>query len=708
MKRTLFTVGFYLVAVGLVLIGYSPVEATDLEPPVAKIEAKVDTLFGVVLVDNYSWLRGKEKPEVIQYLEVENAYTDAVMSGTESAQEEMFQEIKSRIKETDLSVPVRRGDYYYYYRNEEGKQYRIYCRKKGNLEAKEEVLLDVNQMAEGHDFMSLGAYVISPDHSLLAYATDTLGSERYALHVKNLVSGELYPETISNTTGDLVWFNDNKTFLYSMPDDAWRPYQVYRHQLGTDPKDDELVYQEDDEKYWTGLSRTKSGAYLLVGTESKMTSEYRFLSADEPDGTLKLISPREPGVEYSVYNHDDQFLILTNYDAVNFRLMKTPISTPSKEHWTELIPHHIEVKLDGLDVFKDYMVIYQRENGLPTLEVWNLTGDEKHTVTFPEPVYAYHGNANPEFNTDILRFTYMSLTTPNSVYDYNMKTRERELKKKREVLGDFDSDNYVSERVFATASDGTAIPISLVYRKGTVKDGSHPLYLTGYGSYGMSYDPYFSTSRISLLDRGFIYAIAHIRGGGEMGRPWYNDGKLLKKKNTFTDFIACADHLVDQKYTSRDKLVINGGSAGGLLIGAVLNMRPDLCGVAVADVPFVDVMNTMLDASIPLTVVEYEEWGNPNEEEYFRYMLSYSPYDNVKKAAYPNLLIKGGLNDTRVQYWEPAKWTAKLRTMNTSGNRLLLKTNMGAGHGGASGRYDFLKEIAFSYVFILDCLDMLD
>jgi len=708
MKRTLFTIGFCLVALGLVLAGYSPVEATDLEPPVAKIEARVDTLFGTEMLDNYFWLRGKEKPEVIQYLEAENAYTEAVMSGTEVAQEEMFQEIKGRIKETDLSVPVRRGDYYYYYRNEEGKQYRIYCRKKGNLEAEEEVLLNVNQLAEGHDFMSLGTYVISPDHSLLAYATDTLGSERYTLQVKNLVSGELYPETISNTTGDLVWFNDNKTFLYSMPDDAWRPYQVYRHQLGSDPEDDELVYQEDDEKYWTGLSRTKSGAYLLLGTESKMTSEYRFLSADEPDGALRLISPREPGLEYSVYNHDDQFLILTNYDAVNFRLMKTPVSTPSRENWTELIPHRIEVKLNGLDVFKDYMVIYQREKGLPTLEVRDFTSGEKHTVTFPEPVYSYHGDANPEFKTDLLRFTYMSLTTPNSVYDYNMKTRERELKKKREVLGGFDSDNYESERVFATASDGTAVPISLVYRKGTVKDGNHPLYLTGYGAYGMSYDPYFSTSRISLLDRGFIYAIAHIRGGGEMGRPWYNDGKLLKKKNTFTDFIACADHLVAQKYTNRDKLVINGGSAGGLLIGAVLNMRPDLCGVAIADVPFVDLMNTMLDASIPLTVVEYEEWGNPNEEEYFRYMLSYSPYDNVSKAAYPDLLIKAGLNDTRVQYWEPAKWTAKLRTMNTGNNRLLLKTNMGAGHGGASGRYDFLKEIAFSYVFILDCLDMLN
>jgi oligopeptidase B len=688
----------------LVLALLSPVLAQGLEPPVAKTEPKVDSLFGTVMVDDYFWLRGKEKPEVIEYLDAENSYTEAVMKHTEQFQEDLFKELKSRIKETDLSVPVKRGAYYYYQREEEGQQYKIYCRKKGNLEAQEEVLLDVNKLAEDREFLQLGTYEISPDHSLLAFSTDTAGSERYALRIKNLGSGELYPDMIENISGNLAWANDNKTFFYTIPDDAWRPFKLYRHTLGADVADDKLVYHEQDESFWMSIDNTKSEAYLLLSIGSETSDECHYLSADDPNGVFKIIHPRQHELEYSVFHHHDCFYILTNDEAVNFRLMETPVSHPAKENWTEFVPHREAVKLDDLDLFEDFLVIYQRENGLRTIQIRNLVDGNQHAVEFPEPVYSYRGQSNPEYDTDLLRFTYRSLVTPNSVFDYNMRTHERELKKQTEVLGGFDPTEYQSERVFATAPDGSKIPISIVYRKGMVKDGSNPLYLYAYGSYGYSMDPYFSSNRISLLDRGFVFAIAHIRGGGEMGRPWYDDGKLLNKKNTFTDFIACGEHLIAEGYSSKDKLVISGGSAGGLLVGAVLNMRPDLFHVVVADVPFVDVMNTMLDASIPLTVIEYEEWGNPNEEESFKYMMSYSPYDNVGPMDYPHLLITAGLNDTRVQYWEPAKWTAKLRTMNTGSNRLLLKTNMGAGHGGASGRYDYLKDIAFEFAFVFDCL----
>jgi len=695
-----------MVAVLLTLALLLPVLAQGLEPPVAKTEPKVDSLFGTVMVDNYFWLRGKDKPDVIEYLNAENSYTETVMKHTESFQEELFQELKGRIKETDLSVPVRRGDYYYYEREEEGKQYEIYCRKKKSLEAQEEVLLDVNKLAEGREFMRLGTYEISPDHNLLAFSTDTAGNERYTLRIKNLETGELYPDMIENISGDLAWANDNKTFFYTVPDDTWRSFKLYRHTLGADVSGDKLIYHERDESFWMSIYTTKSKAYLIMDIGSETSDECHYLSADDPNGDFKVIHPRQHELEYSVFHHYDCFFILTNDDAVNFRLMETPVSDPAKENWTEFIPHQEAVKLDNLDLFEDFLVIYQRENGLRTLQVRDLVHGNQHTVEFPEPVYSYRGHSNPEYDTDLLRFTYRSLVTPNSVYDYNMRTHERELKKQTEVLGGFDPTAYQSERVFATALDGTRVPVSLVYRKGLVKDGSNPLYLYAYGSYGYSMDPYFSSNRISLLDRGFVFAIAHIRGGGEMGRPWYDNGKLLKKKNSFTDFIACSEHLIAESYTSIDKLVVSGGSAGGLLVGAVVNMRPDLFHIVVADVPFVDVMNTMLDASIPLTVIEYEEWGNPNEEESFNYMMSYSPYDNVKPMDYPHLLITAGLNDTRVQYWEPAKWTAKLRTMNTSSNRLLLKTNMGAGHGGASGRYDYLKDIAFEYAFVLDCLGL--
>jgi len=678
------------------------------EPPVAKIEAKIDTMFGEERVDDYFWMRDRDNEEVLAYLEAENAYTDTVMKHTDTQVEEMFQEIKGRIKETDLSVPVKDGDYYYYDREEEGKQYKIYCRKKGSFEAEEEILLDVNELAEGKEFIAIDPFEVSPDHQVLLYGTDEKGNERYTLHVKDLNTGELHLEVIETTSGNATWANDNKTFFYTIVDDTWRPYQLYRHTLRSDPKDDKLVYQEDDEKFWMGVGRTKNDQYLYIGIGSKTTDEYRYLDANNPTGEFRLVQPREQGVEYSVSNHGDKLYIVTNADgAYNFKVATSPVNKPGRENWKDLIPHSEDVKIDGIELFKNYMVLYGRENGVKIIRVTDMTTDETHKVEFPEPVYSYRGGANPDFRGEIIRFTYMSLTTPQSVYDYNMGTRERELMKKREVLGGYNQEEYQSERVFATADDGTQIPISMVYKKGMVKDGNNPLYLYGYGSYGHSMDPTFSSSRFSLLDRGFVYALAHIRGGGEMGRKWYENGKMLNKKNTFTDFIDCAEYLCEEKYTNQDKIAIVGGSAGGLLVGAVVNMQPDLFEVAVGAVPFVDVMNTMLDETIPLTVIEYEEWGNPNIEEYYHYMNSYSPYDNIKAQAYPHLLIESSLNDTRVQYWEGSKWAAKLRVLNTGDKRLLLKTNMGAGHGGSSGRYDYLREIAFEYVFILDCLNMI-
>jgi len=525
--------------------------------------------------------------------------------------------------------------------------------------------------------------------------------------VKDIASGDLYPDAIELTSGDAVWANDNRTLFYTKVDDAWRPFQLYRHTLGTDPAQDVMVYQEDDDRFWVSIGRTKSNAYLLCGVSSKVTDEWRYLDANNPNGDFRVIRPREQGIEYSLDHRGDKFYIWTNENAVNFKVMTAPVSDPGKANWTELIAHRPEVKIDGVEMFDGFMVVYQRQNGLQTIRITDMATNESHDVGFPEPVYSYTGTENPDFFTNLLRFSYVSLVTPNTVYDYNMKTREWNLLKRREVLGGYNSDDYQSERLFATARDGVKVPISLVYNKGLMKNGENPLYLDAYGAYGSSEDPWFSSSRISLLNRGFVWAIAHVRGGGEMGRPWYEDGKLLKKKNTFYDYIDCAKYLVEQKYTKPEKTVAYGASAGGLLIGAVVNMAPEQFGVVIAAVPFVDLMNTMLDETIPLTVIEYEEWGNPNVEEYYRYMRSYSPYDNVTRQAYPHLLIECGLNDTRVQYWEAAKWAAKLRTVNTSTNRLLLKTNMGAGHGGSSGRYDALKELAFEYAFMLDCLGML-
>ena len=675
-----------------------------LTPPVAKTDSKVDTVHGEARVDNYFWLREKSNPEVIAYLETENKYTEAMMQHTEDFQEQLYQELLGRIKETDLSVPEKIDDYYYYTRTEEGKQYPIYCRKQGNLEAVEEILLDQNALSEGHEYLEVGVYKISPNHQLLAYSTDTTGGESYTLYIKDLNTGQLLADQIPNTYYSVEWASDNQTLFYTTLDAAKRPYKLYRHQLGSDPAADPLIYHETDESFFLDISKTRSKAYLLMELENINTSEVRYLEADQPTGDFNVVSPRQSELEYSVEHHSDQFFIVTNADAVNFKLMRASVNNPSRANWQEMIPHREAVKLDGVSAFQNHLVISEREDGLQKIRVRNLATDEEHAVAFPEPVYTVRQGRNPEFNTTTLRFNYASLVTPMSVFDYQMDARTRELKKQDEVLGGYDPSLYESERIFAKAADGTPVPISIVYKKGLTRDGGNPLLLYGYGSYGINSDPYFSSNRLSLLDRGFIYAIAHIRGGEEMGRAWYEKGKLLHKKNTFTDYIACAENLIAEKYTASDKLAIQGGSAGGLLMGAVTNMRPELFEIVVAKVPFVDVVNTMLDASIPLTVVEYDEWGNPNEKMFYDYIKSYSPYDNIEAKAYPHILVTAGLNDPRVHYWEPAKWTAKLRTLKTGDNRLLLKTEMGAGHGGPSGRYDYLKEMAFEYAFIFDLL----
>ncbi len=677
---------------------------TSTSPPIAKTQPKADTVHGEERIDNYFWLREKSNPEVIEYLEAENRYTEAVMQHTANFQEQLYQELLARIKETDLSVPEKLGDYSYYTRTEEGKQYPIYCRKKGGLEAEEEVLLDQNALAQDHEYLEIGIFKISPNHQLLAYSTDTTGGESYTLYIKDLNTGQLLEDQIPDTYYSVEWANDNQTLFYTTLDAAKRPYKLYRHQLGSTPATDALIYHETDESFFLDVSKTRSKTYLLMELENINTSEVHYLEADQPTGDFKVISPRETELEYSVEHHSDQFLIVTNAAAVNFKLMRAPINDPSRGNWEEVIPHRESVKLDSISAFQDHLVISEREGGLRKIRIRNLVTGKEHTVDFPEPVYTVHQGRNPEFNTDTLRFNYGSLVTPMSVFDYEMDERTRELKKQDEVLGGYDPSLYESERIFAEAADGTPIPISLVYKKGLPKDGKNPLLLYGYGSYGINSDPYFSSNRLSLLDRGFRYAIAHIRGGEEMGRMWYEHGKLLHKRNTFTDFIACAEHLIAENYTASDKLIIQGGSAGGLLMGAVTNMRPELFEIVIAKVPFVDVVNTMLDASIPLTVIEYDEWGNPNEKEFYDYIKSYSPYDNVEAKEYPHILVTAGLNDPRVHYWEPAKWTAKLRALKTVDNRLLLRTEMGAGHAGPSGRYDYLKEIAFEYAFIFDLL----
>lgn len=674
-----------------------------LVPPVAEKIPKDVSVHGEPRVDEYYWLRERDDHKVTAHLHAENDYTSSVLQHTERFQERLYQELVSRIKETDASVPERIDGYYYYSRNEAGKQYAIHCRRRAASGAEEEVILDENELATEHDYFALGVLEISPNHRFLAYSADTDGSESFTLRIKDLESGRDLPESVPGTYYGVEWANDSTHIFYSVLDAAMRPHKLYRHRLNDSPDRDEMVFHEPDDAYFLNLQKTKSRKYILVSLGSNTTTEVHYLDADDPMDAFRLIHPRKHLMEYYVVHRDTDFYILTNDDAKNFKLMRAPVSEPSIESWEEVVPHRKSVKLDDVDAFADFLVLYERENGLKSIRVIDAETGAAHTVPFEEPVYTFWAAENPEFSESRLRFNYTSLTTPRTVIDYDMRDQTREIKKVYEVCGEYDLDAYVSERIFATAPGGTRIPVSLVYRRDTPRDGSARMLLHGYGAYGACIEPFFVANRLSLLDRGFVFAIAHVRGGGEMGRNWYDQGKLLNKRNTFTDYIACAEHLIAKKYTSAGKIVAYGGSAGGMLVGAAVNMRPDLFGAVVAHVPFVDVVTTMLDDSIPLTVIEYEEWGNPRDKKFYEYMRSYSPYDNVKEQNYPHMLVTGGLNDPRVQYWEPAKWVARLRDLKTDGNTLLLRTKMGEGHSGASGRYDYLRDIAFEYAFILDC-----
>jgi oligopeptidase B len=672
-------------------------------PPVAKKAPKELRKHGHVRVDNYYWLNDRDNPDVIAYLEAENEYSDAAMAHIKDFENKLFEEIIGRIKQTDMSVPYKFDDYFYYTRYEEGREYPVYCRKRGSMQGEEEVMLDVNALAEGHEFFMVRSTEVSYGQDILAYAVDTVGRRKYTIHFKNLTTGEILQDEIKDVTSNIAWANDNQTLFYARQDPlTLRYFQIYSHVLGTDLKEDKLVYQEDDETFSTYVFRTKSKKYIMIGSYHTLSTEFRYLEANNPGGEFEVFLPREDEHEYSVDHYQDHFYVRTNYRAKNFRLMKTPLDKTGKEYWRDVIPHRDDVLLNGFEIFKDHLVLSERRKGLIELRVIPWEEGEEHYLEFDEPAYLAYISTNLDFDTQLLRFGYMSMTTPNSIYDYDMVKRERVLLKRQEVLGDFDSGNYITERLHAPARDGAEVPISLVYRKGAKLDGGNPLLLYGYGSYGSSMDATFRSSRLSLVDRGFVFAIAHVRGGEELGRSWYEDGKLLKKMNTFTDFIDCAEHLIKQKYTNSDILFAMGGSAGGLLMGAITNMRPDLFKGVVAQVPFVDVVTTMLDETIPLTTSEYDEWGDPNEKKYYDYMLSYSPYDNVEAKDYPNLLVTTGLHDSQVQYWEPAKWVAKLRALKTDDNLLLLKTNMEAGHGGRTGRFKRYREVAMEYAFLLE------
>jgi oligopeptidase B len=677
------------------------------EPPRAPSRPTTLTAHGDDRIDPYYWLRDRDNPEVIAHLEAENEFTKAALAHTEALQEKLYDEIVARIQETDLSAPVRKGDWWYYSRTVEGLQYGINCRKFQTLEAEEQVLLDQNAEAEGHEFFAVGVFDISPDHRLLAYATDTTGAEKYTLRFRDLTTGGDLDDVIDGVYYGSAWSTDNRTLFYVRPDDAMRPYQIWRHVLGTPPSEDALVFQEDDEHFYVGVNLEKDEQVILIHAGSKVTDEFWFLPAAEPAAEPTVIQPRVQDLEYAPDHHGDRFFIVTNHDAVNFRLMEAPVANPGLDNWREVIAHRDDVKLDGVDVFADHLVLFERAEALRRIRVMRLADGDIHTIEQPEPVYTAGGGANPEFDSTTLRFGYTSMVTPQSVFDYDIAARTRELVKQQPVLGGYDPAQYVSERIWATAADGERVPISLVHRRDVALDGTAPCLLYGYGSYEHSIDPGFSSLRLNLLDRGFVYAIAHIRGGGEMGRRWYDDGKMLHKRNTFTDFIACAEHLVAERYTSTDRLVIRGGSAGGLLVGAVVNLRPDLFKAVTAHVPFVDCLTTILDETLPLTVTEWEEWGNPKADpEVYAYMKSYSPYDNVDTKAYPAMFVTGGLNDPRVSYWEPAKWVAKLRATKSDDRTILLKTEMGAGHQGPSGRYDAWKEEALTQAFVLDAVGL--
>ncbi len=674
-------------------------------PPKAAIRPHVMTMHGHTRIDNYYWLNERENPEVLAYLEAENQYADACLKHTEPLQEQLFKEITSRIKQDDNSVPIKIRDYYHYTRFEEGKEYPIYCRKKHSLEAEEEVILDGNVLAEGHAFFEIGEVSLSEDDRLLAYSVDTVSRRIHTVYVKDLQTGELVGEPIENTSGNVVWASDNKTLFYGVKDETLRPCKIMRHRLGTNPSDDVMVFEETDETFVTYISKTKSRKYLIINSESTLSSECRILESDRSENSFRVFQERQPDMLYGIDHYGEHFYIQTNADgARNYKIMRTLINQTGKANWEEVVAHREKVMIEGFTIFSKFFVIEEREDGLVKIRVKSWDGQTDYYIDFGEPTYTAGVGANPDFDAVTLRFAYTSMTTPSSVFEWDMERRTKTLLKQQEIVGGYNPNDYVTERLMAPSHDGVMVPISIVYKKGLDKNGQNPLVLYGYGSYGSSMDAYFSLARLSLLDRGFVWAIAHIRGGEEMGRQWYEDGKMLNKKNTFLDFIACAEHLINIGYTSSQKMFAMGGSAGGLLVGAVVNMRPDLWKGVIAQVPFVDVVTTMLDESIPLTTGEYDEWGNPNEKQYYDYILSYSPYDNVEAKDYPAMLITTGLHDSQVQYWEPAKWAAKLRALKTDKNPLYLKTEMDYGHGGASGRFEGYKEVVLEYAFMLDVL----
>ncbi|WP_439152389.1 S9 family peptidase [Winogradskyella sp.] len=715
MKKTI-----YLLLLVALIITSCKTEKEDLtykgiEAPVAKKIAKELTIHDDTRIDNYFWMRlsdeqknaetpDEQTQDVLDYLAAENEYLDKAMSHTKDLQTKLYDEIVGRIKKDDASVPVNNRGYSYYTRYVKGDDYPLYCRKKLEDNSKEEIMLDVPELAKGYSYYGVGRRSVSPNNNIIGYGIDTLSRRKYNIYFKNLSTGELLNDILKNTTGSAVWANDNKTVFYSTKDPTTlRSNKIFKHVLGTEQADDELVYEEKDETFATGVFKSQSQEYLMIYSSQTLSTEYRYLNANTPDGQWKIIQPREKNLEYGVGHYKDHFYIRTNLNAKNFKIVKTPINATTKEHWVDVIPHREDVLVGGIDFFNDYLVVSERINGLSTIRVKPWDGSKEHYIQFNDPAYLVYPTDNLDFNTKILRYNYTSLTTPNSTYDYNMETKEQVLLKEQEVLDpNFSSENYTSERINVTARDGAKVPMSLVYRKGTKKSADTPLLLYSYGSYGSNSEPTFSSVRLSLLDRGFIYAVAHIRGGQDLGRDWYENGKLLKKKNTFTDFIDCGEYLVKEGYTSSDHLYALGGSAGGLLMGAVLNMKPELWNGVVAAVPFVDVVSTMLDETIPLTTFEFDEWGNPKIKTYYEYMKSYSPYDNVEAKDYPNILVTTGYWDSQVQYWEPAKWTAKLRELKTDDNLLILDCNMETGHGGASGRFEKYKRTALNYAFMLD------
>lgn len=678
----------------------------DDKPPIAEIKQHNRTIHGDTVADNYYWMidyfkKGPDSTNVVNYLTKENEYLDKMMVATKPLQEDLFKEMKARIKEKDESVPVFKNGYFYYTRTEDGKQYYKYCRKKENLDAKEEILLDVDEMAKGKEYFSATGFEVSNDNKLLAFGTDEVSRRQYVIQIKNLETGEIYKDAIKNTQGDPCWASDNKTIFYTSKNPVTLlSEKIKRHELGADASKDAIVYDEKDNTNYIGVGKSKNGKYIYIVSQATLSSEWRFLDASTPQESFKVFQPRMKDVLYSVIPLADKFLVVTNQDAKNFKLMECPLDKTESSNWKEVIPNRSDVLLEGVEEFKDFLVFAERKNGLSQMRIRDLATGNDHSIDFGEPTYSAQPGSNPNYESQVFRYQYTSLTTPNSTFDYNYKSKDKKLMKQQEIVGGYESKDYTSERIYAIAKDGTKIPVSIVYKKGFEKNGNSPLLLYAYGSYGASMDATFSTTRLSLLNRGFVFAIAHIRGGQEMGRQWYEDGKLMKKQNTFTDFIDCGNYLVKEKYTSPQHLYAQGGSAGGLLMGAVVNMAPELWNGIIAQVPFVDVVNTMLDETIPLTTNEYDEWGNPNNKAAYDYMKSYSPYENIDKKSFPNMLVTTGLHDSQVQYFEPAKWVAKIRAYKTDSNVLFLKTDMSFGHGGASGRFDYLKDIALNYSFL--------